>query len=76
MKNEKIKFKALVDRIEGKTAVVLLGEEEKESFHIPIDFLPSGIKEGDILTFKIASAKDRTKEAKEKVRRMIEKLTS
>ena len=73
MKSE-IKFKALIDRMEGNKAVVLLGEEERESADFPKSFLPEGSKEGDILSFKIRLESRRTKEAKEKVSEMIEKL--
>lgn len=73
MKKE-IKFRGVVDRFEGQTAVVLLGEEEQEAVELPKKFLPEGVVEGDILTVKIKGQKDRTKEAKEKVSRLIENL--
>ena len=73
MKAEK-KFKALIDRMEGNKAVVLLGEEEREAADLPKSFLPEGSKEGDILTFKIKLESRRTKEAKEKVAELINKL--
>ncbi|HTY13069.1 MAG TPA: DUF3006 domain-containing protein [Candidatus Omnitrophota bacterium] len=73
MKAEK-KFKAVVDRIEGQKAVVLMGEEEREAAEISLPFLPEGTKESDILTFKIKLESRRTKEAKEKVALLIEKL--
>ncbi|OGC07174.1 hypothetical protein A2230_06540 [candidate division WOR-1 bacterium RIFOXYA2_FULL_36_21] len=69
-----IKFKALIDRIEGDKAVVLLGEEDEATVYFPIQFLPQSIKEGDILNFKIAVKSRKTKEAKDKIREMIEKL--
>ena len=68
-----IKFKALIDRIEGDKAVVLLGEEDEATVYFPIQFLPQSIKEGDI-NFKIAVKSRKTKEAKDKIREMIEKL--
>ena len=69
-----IKFKALIDRIEGDKAVVLLGEEDEATVYFPIQFLPQSIKEGDILNFKIAVKSRKTKEAKDKIREIIEKL--
>ncbi len=68
-----IKIKAVVDRIEENKAVVLLGEEEQEAVDFPKSFLPD-VKEGDILTFKIKVQSRKTKEAKEKVAAMIERL--
>jgi len=75
MKAEK-KFRGLVDRFEGGRAVILLGEEEREAVDFPKSFLPEGTKEGDILTIKLKLESRRTKEAREKVARMIKKLTS
>jgi hypothetical protein len=75
MKAEK-KFRGLLDRIEGSKGVILLGEEEREAVDFPRAFLPEGVRESDILTFKIKLESRRTKEAKEKVARMIKKLTS
>lgn len=75
MKAEK-KFKALLDRMEGDKGVLLLGEEEREAVDFPKAFLPEGTQEGDILTIKLKLESRRTKEAKEKVAKMIKKLTS
>lgn len=75
MKAEK-KFKALLDRVEDGKGVVLLGEEEREAVDFPMSFLPEGAKEGDILSFKIKLESRRTKEAKEKVKEMIKKLSA
>lgn len=73
MKNE-IKIRGLIDRIEGETAVLFLGEEEQESTDFPKTFLPAGSKEGDILKIRITTESRRTKEAKQKVAAMIDKL--
>ena len=67
------KIKALIDRFEGETAVLLLGEEEQESAELPKSFLPAGSKEGDILKIRIILQSRRTKEAKLKV---AEKLSA
>ena len=73
MKAEK-KFKALLDRIEGSKAVVLLGEEERDAVDFPKGFLPVGSQEGDILSFKLRLESRKTKEAKAKVTDLINKL--
>ncbi len=69
MKGES-KFKAVVDRVEGNSAVLLLGEEQDDSVDFPKSFLPD-VKEGDIVAFKIKVNSRKTKEAKEKVEEMI-----
>lgn len=68
-----MRIKALVDRIEGDKAVLLLGEEEEAAVDFPKSFLP-GVKEGDIVTFKATISPKRTAEAKAKVVAMIDKL--
>lgn len=73
MKAEK-KFRALIDRIEGNQGVLLLGEEEREAIDFPKSFLPEGAREGDILTVKIRLESRKTKEAKEKVAKLIRKV--
>lgn len=70
----KTTFQGFIDRIEGEIAVILLGKEEEASIQIPKVFLPPEAKEGTILSFKITAAPDKTREAKKKVQRMIEKL--
>ncbi|MBI5701355.1 DUF3006 domain-containing protein [Candidatus Saganbacteria bacterium] len=72
MKQE-VKFKAIVDRIEGSKAVLLIGEEEQDAVDFPKSFLPE-VKESDILTIKVKLQSRKTTEAKEKVAEMIEKL--
>lgn len=72
MKNE-TKFKAIVDRIEGSKAVLLIGEDEQDAVDMPTKLLPD-VQESDILTIKVKLQSRKTKEAKEKVSEMIEKL--
>lgn len=58
-----MKINAVIDRIEGKRAVLFLGDET-ESITFPRAYLPSGAKEGDHLTVTIAIDAQRTQEAK------------
>ncbi len=45
--------KAVIDRFEESIAVLLVGEGEKV-YHIPIEYLPSGLKEGDWVRLTIS----------------------
>ena len=46
-------MKAVIDRIvDGKLAVLLVGEEEKE-YNVPLEDLPQGVKEGCLVSVKI-----------------------
>jgi hypothetical protein len=50
-------MKAVVDRIEGDTAVLLIGEEETR-LDIPLRLLPEGTREGSHLTIAFELDKD------------------
>ena len=77
-----MKEKGTIDRIEGNFAVVLYGTKEQHKMDVPLKELPKGAREGHkvVLTFdngKIADIEideEATKEAKERVQSLIEKL--
>lgn len=71
-------MRAVIDRIvedaDGRQlAVVLLGEEEWQ-IEIPLRFLQEGVKEGDILDVDFRINPEATKNQKEKINRLIDKL--
>lgn len=70
MKNKII---AVLDRIEGLRAVFLV--EDKDSIEIPIELLPAGSKEGDIISFVMQKEDKKTKAEKDRVEGLIEKLS-
>jgi len=71
-----------IDRIEGKFAVVLYGTEEQHKIEIPLQDLPEGAREGHkvVLIFDnrkvidIIIDEEATKQAKERVQNLIDKL--
>ena len=67
-------MKAVIDRIEGDLAFVLLGENGEFQLNIPISLLPEGIKEGDILKISIERDIEATQETKQKVSGLMDKL--
>jgi hypothetical protein len=67
-------MKATIDRIEGKMAVLLMGEDGKAKVNMPLSLLPEGCKEGDILSVSIEQDPEATEKAKERVSGMMEKL--
>jgi hypothetical protein len=73
MKNKR--FNGTVDRFEGNTAVILAGDDEG-TVEISKDLLPAGCKEGDLVSFKIEVKDRKTFAEKEKVERLIKKLSS
>jgi len=67
-------MKATIDRIEGKMAVLLMGEDGKAKVNMPLSLLPEGCKEGDILSVSIELDPEATEKAKERVSGLMEKL--
>ena len=66
-------MKAIIDRVEGKIAVLLLGDESTK-LNIPLSQLPDGCKEGDILNMSFERDVVGTEQAKERVSDLMEKL--
>lgn len=62
-----------LDRFEGDKAVVLIGENATV---IDKGLMPEGAKEGDIISIKLEVKDRKTKEEKEKVEKLIRKLSS
>jgi hypothetical protein len=56
-----------------KLAAILLGEEEWE-INIPLQFLPEGAKEGDILDLGFQINHEATKNQKQRITNLIQKL--
>lgn len=69
-------FKATLDRIENKIAVLLVGPEESTTISIPLSLLPESSKEGDILNIDIAKDVQETELAKARVSSLLDKLKS
>ena len=71
---------AYLDRIEeledGSASAVFLVEEEEDEFSefvLPAKFLPEGISEGEYLTITISRDQDKTTEALDEARELLEK---
>jgi hypothetical protein len=66
-------MKAVIDRVEGELAVLLLGDESTK-LNIPLSLLPDGCKEGDVLNMSFERDVVGTEQAKERVSGLMEKL--
>jgi hypothetical protein len=66
-------MKATIDRIEGKMAVLIAGDENVK-FDFPLALLPQGCKEGDVLNISIERDPEATQQAGERVSSLMEKL--
>ena len=67
-------MKATIDRIEGKIAVLLLGDKGEFKLNFPLSLLPDGCKEGDILNMSFERDVAGTEQARERVSDLMEKL--
>jgi hypothetical protein len=66
-------MKAIIDRIEGDLAVLLLEPDEKIRFTLPSSVLPV-IKEGDIVDIAVTRDETATRDAKALSTDLIRKL--
>ena len=41
--------KVVIDRVEGDLAVVVLYDDDRVKFNLPLQYLPEGVREGDHL---------------------------
>ena len=67
-------MKAVIDRIEGKLAVLLMGEDGSVKVNMPAILLPDESREGDVLDITIMKSEKATVEAKDRSKSLIEKL--
>jgi len=67
-----LKIKAVVDRIEGEMAILLL---EKKSILWPLKALPRGCREGDIISIDLRIDKGATLKRSREISSFIEKLS-
>ena len=66
-----VRMNAVIDRIEGKLAVLLM---ESTKVNMPLILLPEGCKEGDVIEITISRNENATSSAKDRSKSLIEKL--
>ncbi|MDR3566051.1 MAG: DUF3006 domain-containing protein [Negativicutes bacterium] len=66
--------KAVVDRLEGDKAVLLLGEDETAAVW-PRQGLPPGVREGDILAVDLCRDEAATRQARAMAEDLLRQLT-
>jgi hypothetical protein len=67
-------LRAVVDRIEGKMAVLLLGDEEHRII-LPASYLPEEATEGAVLKLVFEVDAEATRDAKKRVQDLIDRLS-
>jgi len=68
------RVRAYLDRIEGKVAVLFLGEREEDEVHLPKKYLPSGAREGDVLSISIQVDRAATEAARRDAERLLDQM--
>ncbi len=66
-------MKAVVDRIEGAAAVLLLGDEEIK-LDIPLKLLPQGTREGSLLQVDFKLDREAEDKQRERIAGKLERL--
>ena len=72
MKNA-VEIKAVVDRFEDDNAILLIGEDERQTI-FPAASLPEGLSEGDYIRMVISYDAKATKAAMEEAARLLNNL--
>jgi hypothetical protein len=67
-------MKMCIDRIEGTRAVLILMDDPSVQLSVPLNLLPPGCREGEILLIAIERDFNATRVAKEQAKNLIEKL--
>ena len=67
-------MRAFVDSVEDGVARVLLGEDESVAVTLPAEWLPEGIREGQVLKVTWEADEEETKAAKQAVEDLYEQL--
>ena len=67
-------MKAVIDRIEGELAVLLMGDDGSIKVNMPVALIPAGCREGDVLEVTFKKDENATQEAKDRSKSLIEKL--
>lgn len=69
-----VTHKVIIDRIEGDLAVVVMHDDDKVKFNLPVVYLPKGAKGGDHLQLTLKQDKESREEMKETVEQLLKDL--
>lgn len=67
-------MKAVIDRIEGKFAVLLMGDDGSIKVNMPMALLPAECREGDVLEVTFKRDQKATQDVKDQSKSLMEKL--
>ena len=67
-------IKLIIDRFEGKYAILESQDKDPIIFNFPLHLLPKEAKEGTVLNINIGIDQEETKRRKDKIRNLLNKL--
>ena len=67
-------FKLIIDRFEGKYAILESQDKDPTIFNFPLHLLPKEAKEGTVLNINIDIDQEETKRRKDKIQNLLNKL--
>jgi len=67
-------IKLIIDRFEGKYAILESQEKNPLIFNFPLHLLPKEAKEGTVLNINIGIDQEETKRRKDKIQNLLNKL--
>jgi hypothetical protein len=70
----KSSIKVFIDRVEGDLAVIVLYDDDKVKFKLPLKYLPDSSGEGDHFRLTFAVDKESREAEKQKIDELLNKL--
>lgn len=67
--------KVEIDRLEGDLAVLVLADDDKVKFNLPLKYLPEGVESGDHLTMSFKIDKESRAQVQREVEDLLRELT-
>jgi len=66
--------KVVVDRIEGDLAVLVVYEDDRVKFNLPLHYLPEGVREGDHLQMGFAQDEESRESERKRAEDLLKEL--
>ncbi|MBI3948875.1 MAG: DUF3006 domain-containing protein [Acidobacteria bacterium] len=67
-------IKVVIDRIEGDLAVLVLYDDDRVKFNLPLQYLPKGVRGGDHLRMSFTVDEESREAEKQKIEELYEEL--
>jgi hypothetical protein len=69
-------WKVVIDRVEGDLAVLVLYDDDRVKFHLPLKYLPEGVRGGDHLQMSFTVDEQSREAEKKKIEELYRQLKS